>query len=81
MKVGRDLGNFAMKLASVGAMSHDVSFPASDLDLDDVVEIGILLPANRAAALIQIAQNRQESVGHLLRKMIDRELMSQRCTG
>ena len=41
---------------------------------DDVVELGLLLPANRAADLVRLAKARQESVGHLLRKLIDREL-------
>ncbi len=41
---------------------------------EDVVELGLLLPANRAADLIRLAKDRQESVGHLLRKLIDREL-------
>ena len=41
---------------------------------DDVVEIGLLLPTNRAAALLKLAQERHESVGQVLRKLIDREL-------
>jgi hypothetical protein len=41
---------------------------------DDVVELGLLLPANRVAELLRLAQARQESVGQLLRKLIDREL-------
>jgi hypothetical protein len=40
----------------------------------DVVELGLLLPANRAAELLRLAQDRHESVGQLLRKLIDREL-------
>ncbi len=41
---------------------------------DGVVEIGLLLPANRAADLLRLAQDRHESVGQVLRKLIDREL-------
>lgn len=41
---------------------------------DDVIELGLLLPANRAAELLRLAQDRHESVGQLLRRMIDREL-------
>ena len=41
---------------------------------DGVVEIGLLLPATRVAELLQLAQVRHESVGQLLRKLIDREL-------
>jgi hypothetical protein len=44
---------------------------------EDVVEIGLLLPANRAAALLRLAQERHESVGQVLRKMIERELSHQ----
>jgi hypothetical protein len=41
---------------------------------EGVVEIGLLLPTNRAAALLKLAQERHESVGQVLRKLIDREL-------
>lgn len=41
---------------------------------DGVVEIGLLLPAKRAADLIRLAQNRHESVGQVLRRLIEREL-------
>jgi hypothetical protein len=41
---------------------------------DGVVEIGLLLPTNRAAALMRLAQDRRESVGQVLRELIDREL-------
>ncbi len=41
---------------------------------DDVIEIGLLLPTQRAADLLRLAQDRQISVGQLLRKLIDREL-------
>jgi hypothetical protein len=41
---------------------------------DDVVEIGLLLPTNRAVALLKLARERHESVGQVLRRLIDREL-------
>jgi hypothetical protein len=41
---------------------------------EGVVEIGLLLPANRAAALLRLAKDRRESVGQVLRKLIEREL-------
>ena len=63
-----------MRLASVTSMTSEQD-PNLDRMIDDhVVEIGILLPANRAADLIQMARVRQESVGQMLRKLIDREL-------
>ena len=41
---------------------------------EDVVEIGLLLPSHRAAALLRLAKDRHESVGQVLRRLIDREL-------
>ncbi len=70
-----------MKLANVASMtSEQYSNPRSKI-LDHVVEIGILLPANHAADLIEMAKGRRESVGQMLRKLIDRELASSRCSG
>ncbi len=40
----------------------------------NVVEIGLLLPANRAADLLRLARDRRESVGQVLRRLIEREL-------
>lgn len=41
---------------------------------DDVVEIGLLLPKNWANALIELSKRRQQSVGQILRHLIDRAL-------
>ena len=41
----------------------------------DIVEIGLLLPASRANALLELSKRTNQSVGQLLRSMIDRELM------
>ena len=38
---------------------------------DDVVEIGLLLPASRAEALLNLSRQRRQSVGHILRGLID----------
>ena len=46
---------------------------------EGVVEIGLLLPSNRAEALLELAHARQESVGQLLRRLIDRELSDSSC--
>lgn len=40
----------------------------------DVVEIALLLPGDRAEALIELSRRRQKSVGQILRGLIDREL-------
>lgn len=37
----------------------------------DVVEIGLLLPVNRAAALIELSKRRHQSVAQILRSLID----------
>jgi hypothetical protein len=42
--------------------------------LDEFVEIGLLLPRNRAAALLQLARDRHETVGQILRQLVDRAL-------
>jgi hypothetical protein len=41
----------------------------------DVVEIGLLLPAHRAHALLELSKRRQQSVGQILRGLIDRALV------
>ena len=70
-----------MKVARVGSKSSDQEREIALGTSEDVVEIGILLPANRAADLIRIARSRRESVGHMIRKLIDLELATARCSG
>ena len=41
---------------------------------DEVVELALLLPANRAEALVALAHQRQQSVGQVLRTLIDHAL-------
>jgi hypothetical protein len=38
---------------------------------DDVVEIGVFLPAHRAEALMALSRQRHQSVGQILRGLID----------
>ena len=40
----------------------------------EIVEIGLLLPANRADALVELSKRRQQSVAQILRGLIDRAL-------
>jgi len=42
---------------------------------EDVVEIGLLLPAQWAVALVELSKQRHESVGQLLRAVIGRALV------
>jgi hypothetical protein len=43
----------------------------------DVVEIGLLLPVNRAAALVELSRRRHQSVAQILRSLIDGALNSE----
>ena len=45
---------------------------------DDVVEFGLLLPKSRAAELINLARLRRQTVGQLLRNLIDHALIEER---
>lgn len=45
--------------------------------MEDYVEIGLLLPKNRATALLKLARDRRETVGQILRKIVDRALTEQ----
>jgi hypothetical protein len=40
----------------------------------DVTEIGLLLPTSRMNALIELSRKRKQSVGQILRGLIDRAL-------
>ena len=44
--------------------------------LSDVVEIGLLLPADWAAELIELSKKRQQSVAQILRSFIGRGLVA-----
>jgi hypothetical protein len=43
----------------------------------EVVEIPLLLPTARAEALVALSRKRQQSVGQILRQLIDRALMAE----
>jgi hypothetical protein len=43
----------------------------------EVVEINLLLPVRRAEALIDLSRRRRESVGQILRQLIDRALTAE----
>jgi hypothetical protein len=48
--------------------------PSSD-ETPDVVEIGLLLPASRVHALIELSRKKEQSVGQILRDLIERALL------
>jgi hypothetical protein len=41
----------------------------------EIVEIALLLPKNRAEALVSLSRQRHQSVGQILRTLIDRALV------
>ncbi len=47
----------------------------------EVVEIGLLLPANRANALVELSRRRHQSVNQLLRGLIDHALTDEAASG
>jgi hypothetical protein len=63
-----------MNSTLIASMMSDSPADQAPAGKEGVVEIGLLLPTNRAAALLKLAQERHESVGQVLRKLIDREL-------
>ncbi len=53
---------------------HDVATPGMGRPREDVVEIALLLPAKQAEALVALSRRRQQSVGQILRGLIQRAL-------
>lgn len=51
----------------------DASFLSSGTS-GEVVEIALLLPSERVEALLVLAEKRRQSVGQILRRLIDRAL-------
>ena len=47
---------------------------------EDVVEIGLLLPAHWAIALVELSKQRRESVGQLIRALIGQALVENDAT-
>jgi hypothetical protein len=63
------LSPHAAKVSDLGTSLSRVNAP------EDVVEIGLLLPAHWAVALVELSKDRQESVGQFLRALIGRALV------
>jgi hypothetical protein len=60
--------------ANSNSTSNALLPPSCSSLREDVVEVGLLLPAEWAAALIELSRKRQESVGELIRTCIGRVL-------
>ena len=54
---------------------HAINSAAKEGTRQDVVEITLLLPASQAEALIALSRSRRQSVGQILRGLIDRALL------
>jgi hypothetical protein len=67
------MSTLALNPSTPAAPAAHGSYPGANV-AQDVVEIGLLLPANWAAALIDLSEKRQQSVGQLLRSLISRAL-------
>jgi hypothetical protein len=55
--------------------------PAIGTEIDEFVEIGLLLHKNRASALLELARDRRETVGQLLRRLVDSALAAEGLSG
>jgi hypothetical protein len=65
-----------LALSPNAGTASDFGAPLSQANSpEDVVEIGLLLPAHWAVALIELSKQRHESVGQLLRGLIGRALV------
>src|SRR5262249_15960479 len=70
-----------------GGLPMSVSFqalPATQTGMvahGGVAEMGLLLPAKRADALVELSRRRQQSVAQLLRSLIDRALIDEESAG
>jgi hypothetical protein len=63
-----------MESTTIASLVTQSSTNPTHEEAEGVVEIGLLLPTKRAAALLRLARDRHESVGQVLRNMIEREL-------
>lgn len=59
-------------------MSRDARFPGMDAE-NEVIEVPLLLTTQRAEALVALSRQRHQSVGQILRNLIDRELAEEAC--
>jgi hypothetical protein len=69
------MSSFALNPAAVAADAA-TSVLSGTSSLTDVVEIGLLLPADWAAELMELSKKRQQSVAQILRSFIGRGLVA-----
>ena len=66
-----------MNISPVSALTGKLPVEKAEQLAHDIIEVGLLLPANRMAALLDLARTRDETVGQMVRRLIDRELAAQ----
>lgn len=69
------MSSFALNPAAIAADAPTAGLSGT-ASLSDVVEIGLLLPADWAAELIELSKKRQQSVAQILRSFISRGLVA-----
>jgi len=66
-------GKFRWKSGMTAPITGTIAKPYSTARAE-VVEIGLLLPASRADALLELSKRRRQSVAQILRDLIERAL-------
>ena len=56
------------------AQTHGEAVSFGKNGRDEVVELGLLLPVSRAEALVDLSRKRHQSVGQILRSLIEQAL-------
>ena len=59
----------------MAGITSNAASGTSKTSTTDVVEIGLLLPTSRVNALIELSKRKQQSIGQILRGLIDRALV------
>jgi hypothetical protein len=64
-----------METQTMSALPAPIGFSSSTDLAGEIVEIALLLPKKRADALVQLSREKHQSVGQILRSLIDRALL------
>jgi hypothetical protein len=68
-------GFYKRNLSSMAAPPSISAFQTGSTVSPEVTEIGLLLPTSRVNALIELSRKKNQSVGQILRGLIDRALL------
>jgi hypothetical protein len=64
-----------MEIQTMPSLTAPIGIASSADVAGEIVEIALLLPKNRADALVQLSRQKHQSVGQILRSLIDRALL------